>query len=123
MADLEGMEPEYKTNVTINQWRKTNNEFEKDCEILTLSSKSLERIDRKEKETEFGTEGFIKPKDVRLSSAMTTSASAISYDDGELQDAEKSFREIRVILGLGFGNNLVAQIGLTKIWMSSVRIK
>lgn len=121
LGDLEGMEPEYKTNITINQWRKTNSQFEKDCEILTLSSKGLERIDRKKNETEFGSEGFIKPNAIRLSSAMTTSASAISYDDGELQDADKSFREIRVMLGLGFGNNLIAQTGLTKLWMSTVR--
>lgn len=114
------MEPEYNSNVTVNNWRKSNTQSEKDYEVLTFSPTTIERIDRTKDEVEFRSEGFIKPKDIRLSSAMTTSASAIAYDDGQLQDSNKASREIRVILGLGIGNNLVAQTGITKVWMPVV---
>ena len=121
LGDLVDVQPELKCNVTVNQWRKSSAEREKDYEILTLSPTVIERIDRGQEEKEFGSEGFIKPNDVTLSSAMTTSAAVLSYDLGSYENPTKSFREVRVILGLGMGNNLVAQTGLTKTWMAWVR--
>ena len=122
MADLKGMQPNFICSVTVNQWRRSD-ESEKEYEILTFSPNIIERIDRKRDEVEFQSKGFIKPEDIRLSSAMATSAAIFAYDQGVLQKEQEETREIRIVLGIAFGNHLVAQTGLTRTWMPLVMQK
>jgi len=121
LADLANVKPHYNCNVTVNRWRKYDAEYEQDYEVLTLSPSYIERIDRGEYDLEFNQKGFIEPKDIRLSSAMITSASALSYDQGMLEHYDRSYRDIKAFLGFGIGKHQVAQTGLTRDWMSWVR--
>ena len=77
--------------------------------VLTLSPKDIKRVDYGQEEKEFRSEEFVQPGDIKLSTAMTTSAAVLSHD------------QLRVVIGLGFGNNIVAQPGLTTGCMSKVR--
>ncbi|KAK3728945.1 hypothetical protein QZH41_016810 [Actinostola sp. cb2023] len=108
LGDLANVQPEFKCNVTINNWRKTSTERENDYVVLTLSPKDIKRVDYGQEEKEFRSEEFVQPGDIKLSTAMTTSAAVLSHD------------QLRVVIGLGFGNNIVAQPGLTTDCMSKV---
>jgi len=122
MADLVDVQPTYHCNVTVNNWRKTSSIHSKDFEVLTFSPTAIQRIDRRESDEEFDSAGFIRPKDIPLSEAMMTSSAALSYDVGGFEDHSHSFREIRVLFGLGFGNIKVAQPGLTASWLPWVSV-
>lgn len=119
LDDLAKTKPEYLCNVTANNWKKDAKDGN-DFEILTLSSKAIERIDRGREEKEFGNEGFLKPRDVELSTAMLTSAAVLSYELGNLEGSTKPFRELRIIFGLGFGASIVSQPNLTMTWYAKV---
>lgn len=122
MDDLIDVQPTYNCNVTVNNWRKTNSMNAKDFEVLTFSPTTIQRIDRQECEEEFDENGFISPQDIPLSEAMMTSSAALSYDVGGFEDQNHSFREIRILFGLGFGNIKVAQPGLTTSWLPWVSL-
>ncbi|KAK3739808.1 hypothetical protein QZH41_000706 [Actinostola sp. cb2023] len=114
LADIVDLKPEYKCNVAVNNWRKSDAEGEKNCEVLVLSPTLIERIDRLPDEKQFDYEGFITPRDIKLHSAMATSAAVVSYDLGDYGEGVQSVRDLQIVLGLGLGKNLVTQPSLSR---------
>lgn len=121
LADLVDVQPEFKCNVTVNQWSKHGGKREQEHEILTLSPTGIERIDRGPEEIEFNSKVFIEPKDVTLCSAMATSAAAVSYYLGRKDDMNRSFRDLQIALGLGLGKTVVAQPKYREGFVAKVR--
>ncbi|KXJ13708.1 uncharacterized protein LOC110239834 [Exaiptasia diaphana] len=113
LGDLAHLKPEYMCNVAVNHWRKTNEQGEKNYELLVLSPSIIERIDRSQDEKQFDNEGFIQPSDVKLHTAMATSAAAVSYDFGRRSEGLQAVRDLQIVLGIGMGKSLVAQPGLS----------
>jgi hypothetical protein len=115
LSDIVDIKPEYQCNVTAHHWRKSEAKGGNQFELLILSPTIIERLDRDPLDKEFGSEGFIQPADIKLSSAMATSAAVVSYDLGNMEDVNKPFRDLQIILGLGLGKNLVVQPGLRNV--------
>lgn len=121
LGDLVGMKPEYKCNISVNNWRRSNEEGEKDYAILVMSPSEIERIDRAHDEKQFNVEGFLQPSDVKLATAMATSAACVSHELGRYGDTY-SVRDLQVLLGLGMGKSLVSQPGLSAQMPCIVRV-
>lgn len=122
LGDLADMKPEYKCNVSVNNWRRSNKAEEKDYAILVMSPSGIERIDRAPDEKQFDVEGFLKPHDVKLASAMATSAACVSHELGRYGDTH-AVRDLQVLLGLGMGKSQVSQPGLSAGLPCIVRVR
>ena len=111
LKDLEQMKSEYLSNITVNRWKR-NDESDKDYEILTMSPSVIERLDRRPQEKQF--EGKLKPKDVKLSNAMATSAAAISMHMGKYDTSVEGLTRFHTLLGLEMGARMISDIQAVK---------
>lgn len=108
LEDLDDVKPIYISGITINKWRRAACPKEKDYELLTMSPKGIERIDRPPREREF--DGKLMPMDVFLSDAMATSAAAVDHHMGAVEGDDAVFKDLKVILGVAMGTAIVADL-------------
>ncbi|XP_028408585.1 uncharacterized protein LOC114531134 [Dendronephthya gigantea] len=130
LGDLEGIKPEYLSNMVINGWRR---KYDKRYCLLTMSSKGISVIDQqpqfsqsqtsvtnqppqclrdleKFRENCLNSENFkgkLKPRHVKLSSAMAMSAAAVSPSLGKHEEAEHRFTHILTLLGMEMAAHLI----------------
>ena len=110
LKDLEGMKPEYLSNIVVNRWMRDDSSD--NYEILTMSPSVIERLDRRSKEPQF--EGKLKPEDVKLSNAMATSAAAISSHMGKYDTSIQGLTRLHTLLGLEMGAAMISDIQSVK---------
>ena len=89
LDDLDEFTPTYIGCTTSNQWKRSPSPREAHYEVLTMSSQSIERLDRRKSEGEL--HGKLMPVDVYLSDVVATSASALNYHMGSMQGNEEPF--------------------------------
>ena len=116
LADLEGLDPEYISNMTIHSWKKKG-DSDSDNDLLTMSPTTIERLDR-DPSTVDPFKDKLRPQDIELSDAMATSAAAISGYDDNLEVIRLS-----TILGLEMGATVISNLEAIKkeIWLMKVR--
>ena len=107
LKDLEGMKPEYLSNIVVNRWMRSDDSDE-NYEILTMSPSVIERLDRKPQEEQFA--GKLGPEDVKLSAAMATSAAAISTHMGKYDHSIQGLTRLHTLLGLEMGATMISDI-------------
>ena len=106
LDDLDEFTPTYIGCTTSNQWKRSPSPREAHYEVLTMSSQSIERLDRRQSEGEL--HGKLMPVDVYLSDVVATSASALNYHMGSMQGDEEPFTDLKVLLGLSTGSSIVS---------------
>ena len=106
LDDLDEITPTYIGCITSNHWRRTSSPKEPHYEVFTMSSESIERLDRPQSEEELL--GKLMPVDVYLSDVAATSASALNYHMGSMQGDEEPFKDFKVLLGLSLGTSIVS---------------
>ena len=55
-------------------------------------------------------ENRLYPGDIELSEAMATSAGAVSYHMGKYGGSTEAITSLKVMLGIGFGKSIVAEL-------------
>lgn len=55
-------------------------------------------------------ENRLHPEDIELSEAMATSAGAVSYHMGKYGGSMEAIHSLKVMLGIGFGKSIVAEL-------------
>jgi len=106
LEDLGEITPTYIGCATSNQWKRTPSKREAHYEVLTMSSQSIERLDRPQSEQEL--QGKLMPMDMYLSEVAATSASAVNHHAGSMQGDAQPFKDLKVLLGLSTGTSIVA---------------
>ena len=108
LGHLEGIKPQYISNVVVNEWRLMKADVEPKYELLTLSPSEIERLDRHGQEDQF--EHRLSPQDVDLSAAMATSAAAVAQHMGSYEKSAESFKQLQTVLGLNMGASMVSDV-------------
>ena len=111
LKDLEGMKPEYLSNIVANRWMRDDSSD--NHEILTMSPSVIERLDRRPQE-KLQFEGKLEPEDVKLSNAMATSAAAISRHMGKYDTSIQGLTRLHTLLGLEMGATMISDIQSVK---------
>ena len=106
LDDLDEFTPTYIGCTTSNHWKLSPSPREAHYEVLTMSSQSIERLDRRQSEGEL--HGKLMPVDVYLSDVVATSASALNYHMGSMQGDGEPFKDLKVLLGLSTGSSIVS---------------
>ena len=106
LRDLEGIKPQYISNIVVNEWRLNDEENEAKYELLIMSPTEIERLDRREGQEQF--ENKLDPGDVDLSAAMATSAAAVARSMGSYDQSEVGYKQLQTVLGLGMGSSMVS---------------
>ncbi|XP_015769741.1 PREDICTED: uncharacterized protein LOC107348229 [Acropora digitifera] len=106
LGDLEPkMKPQYISNVVVNEWSLDEDE-KHTYELLLMSPKVIERLDRRESQVQF--KHRLEPKDVKLSAAMATSAAAVARNMGAYENSTEAFKQLQVVLGMGMDSSWVS---------------
>lgn len=105
LGDLEGLKPEYLSNIVVNEWSKDESDSKK-YELLVMSPKEIERLDHRSDEEQF--QHRLNPEDIDLSAAMATSAAAVARNMGAYDRTAEGFKQLQVVLGLGMGSTMVS---------------
>ena len=110
LGDLEGLKPQYLSNIVVNEWYANKSENDVNYELLVMSPTGIERLDQ-------GKEHFehkLDPADVDLSAAMATSAAAVARNMGSYEKSTEGFKQLQTVLGLGMGSSLVSDVKALK---------
>ena len=99
------MKPQYISNVVVNEWSLDEDE-KHTYELLLMSPKVIERLDRRESQVQF--KHRLEPKDVKLSAAMATSAAAVARNMGAYENSTEAFKQLQVVLGMGMDSSWVS---------------
>ena len=106
LADMQGMKPQYISNIVVNQWRDDHEDPTR-YDLLAMSPTEIERITSQSQEVgEFS--GKVAPEDVKLSYAMTASAAALSRHAGAFDESMEPFKNVLTMLGLGVDAAMVS---------------
>ena len=113
LRDLEGIQPQYLSNIVVNEWRlnKPDDQGTK-YELLIMSPTEIERLDRPEGQEQF--ENKLDPADVDLSAAMATSAAAVARNMGAYDESVEGLKQLQTVLGLGLGSSMVSDVEALK---------
>lgn len=106
LRDLEGIKPQYLSNIVVNEWSLDKSEDDKKYELLIMSPTEIERLDRPEGQEQF--QNKLDPADVDLSAAMATSAAAVARNMGSYDQSVEGFKQLQIVLGLGLGASMVS---------------
>ena len=106
LGDLEGIKPQYLSNIVVNEWLIGEREEELKYELLVMSPTEIERLDRRPGQDQF--EGKLEPQDIKLSTAMATSAAAVARHMGAYQKSTESIKQLQIVLGLGMGASMIS---------------
>ena len=112
LRDLEGIKPQYLSNIVVNEWLLDKSENEAKYELLIMSPTGIERLDRREDQEQF--ENKLDPGDVDLSAAMATSAAAVARNMGAYDKSMQSLKHLQTVLGLGLGATMVSDVEALK---------
>ena len=112
LRDLEGIKPQYLSNIVVNEWLLDKSENEAKYELLIMSPTGIERLDRQEDQEQF--ENKLDPGDVDLSAAMATSAAAVARNMGAYDKSMQSLKHLQTVLGLGLGATMVSDVEALK---------
>ena len=141
LADLEHIDPEYISNITIHGWKKKR-DSDSDDDLLTMSPTTIERLDRDpttierfdrdpttierldrdpstvDQSPDDPFKDKLRPQDIELSDAMATSAAAISRYDNNFEVLRLS-----TILGVEMGVTVFFNVEEIKKegWLMKVR--
>ena len=108
LGDLEGIKPQYLSNIVVNEWALDKSEDEAKYELLIMSPTGIERLDRQEDQEQF--ENKLDPGDVDLSAAMATSAAAVARSMGAYDKSMQGMKQLQTVLGLGLGASMVSDV-------------
>ena len=140
LADLQGIKPQYISNIVVNGWRVDTSEPK--YGLLTMTPTEIERIEEGQPKSPQsnnasvsysnktpdaaacvidtdGTDiqpqrnmfsGKMEPKDIKLSQAMAISAAAVSTHMGAYEQKGENYTHILTILGLEMGASMVGDI-------------
>ena len=112
LGDLEGIKPQYLSNIVVNEWQMGESEDELRYELLVMSPTEIERLDRRPGQEQF--ENKLEPADIDLSAAMATSAAAVARHMGAYQQSTESIKQLQIILGLGMGASMISDLEAVK---------
>lgn len=112
LDDLQEVQPQYLSNVVVNEWRVAESDAELHYELLIMSPTEIERLDRRPQEEQF--EHKLDPQDIDLSAAMATSAAAVARHMGAYEQSAESFKQLQTVLGLGMGAPMVSDVEALK---------
>ena len=121
LADLEGMKPEYLANIVVNGWKKSE-ASQNSFELLTMSPKKIERIDRDPDLEKEQFKGRLEPEDLKLSDVMATSAAALSTHMGKYDNTIKGLTRLHTILGLEMGATMISDVKSLKKERFTLRV-
>ena len=110
LGDLEGLKPQYLSNIVVNEWYANKSENDVDYELLVMSPTGIGRLDQ-------GKEQFkhkLDPADIHLSAAMATSAAAVARNMGSYETSTEGFKQLQTVLGLGMGASMVSDFHALK---------
>ncbi|XP_078369692.1 uncharacterized protein LOC144653543 [Oculina patagonica] len=108
LRDLEGIKPQYLSNIVVNEWIVNKPDDHKKYELLIMSPTEVERLDRPEGTEQF--ENKLDPVDVDLSAAMATSAAAVARNMGAYDESVEGLKQLQTVLGLGLGASMVSDV-------------
>ena len=108
LRDLEGIKPQYLSNIVVNEWALDKSEDEAKYELLIMSPTKIERLDRQEGQEQF--ENKLDPGDIDLSAAMATSAAAVARSMGAYDKSMQGLKQLQTVLGLGLGATMVSDV-------------
>ena len=108
LGDLEGIKPQYLSNIVVNEWALDKSKDEAKYELLIMSPTEIERLDRQEGQEQF--ENKLDPGDVDLSAAMATSAAAVARSMGAYDKSMQGLKQLQTVLGLGLGATMVSDV-------------
>lgn len=120
LRDLEGVKPQYLSNIVVNQWGLDKSENETKYELLIMSPTAIERLDLQEGQEQF--ENKLDPGDVDLSAAMATSAAAVARSMGAYDKSMQGLKQLQTVLGLGLGASMVSDVEALKREPCLVRV-
>ena len=109
---MEGIKPQYLSNIVVNEWLLDKSENEAKYELLIMSPTGIERLDRQEDQEQF--ENKLDPGDVDLSAAMATSAAAVARNMGAYDKSMQGLKHLQTVLGLGLGATMVSDVEALK---------
>ena len=109
---MEGIKPQYLSNIVVNEWLLDKSENEAKYELLIMSPTGIERLDRQEDQEQF--ENKLDPGDVDLSAAMATSAAAVARNMGAYDKSMQRLKHLQTVLGLGLGTAMVSDFQALK---------
>lgn len=112
LRDLEGIKPQYLSNIVVNEWSLDKSDNEAKYELLIMSPTGIERLDRQEDQEQF--ENKLDPGDVDLSAAMATSAAAVARSMGAYDKSLQGLKQLQTVLGLGLGASMVSDVEALK---------
>lgn len=112
LRDLEGIKPQYLSNIVVNEWSLDKADNEAKYELLIMSPTGIERLDRQEDQEQF--ENKLDPGDVDLSAAMATSAAAVARSMGAYDKSLQGLKQLQTVLGLGLGASMVSDVEALK---------
>lgn len=112
LRDLEGVKPQYLSNIVVNEWCLDKSGNTAKYELLTMSPIDIERLDRPEGQEQF--ENKLDPGEVDLSAAMATSAAAVARNMGAYDGSAEGFKQLQTVLGLGMGASMVTDVEALK---------
>jgi len=112
LRDLEGIKPQYLSNIVVNEWSLDKSDNEAQYELLIMSPTGIERLDRQEDQEQF--ENKLDPGDVDLSAAMATSAAAVARSMGAYDKSLQGLKQLQTVLGLGLGASMVSDVEALK---------
>lgn len=112
LRDLEGVKPQYLSNIVVNEWCLDKLGNTAKYELLTMSPIDIERLDRPEGQEQF--ENKLDPGEVDLSAAMATSAAAVARNMGAYDGSAEGFKQLQTVLGLGMGASMVTDVEALK---------
>ena len=110
--DLEGIKPNYFSNIVVNEWCLNDLEHKEKYELLIMSPTEIERLDRPEGKEQF--EDKLDPGDVDLSAAMATSAAAVAQNMGAYDEPLEGYQQLQTVLGLSMGSSMVSNVAALK---------
>lgn len=108
LRDLEGIKPQYLSNIVVNEWLVNKPDDQTKYELLIMSPTEVERLDRPEGTEQF--ENKLDPADVDLSAAMATSAAAVARNMGAYDESVEGLKQLQTVLGLGLGASMVSDV-------------
>ena len=108
LRDLEGIKPQYLSNIVVNEWQMGESDEELTYELLVMSPSEIERLDRRPGEEQF--QNKLEPQDIKLSDAMATSAAAVHHHMGAYEESTESIKHLQIVLGLGMGASMISDV-------------
>ena len=110
LGDLEGLKPQYLSNIVVNEWYTNKSENDVNYELLVMSPTGIGRLDQGKEQFEHK----LDPADIHLSAAMATSAAAVSTKMGSYEKSTEGFKQLQTVLGLDMGSSLVSDVKALK---------